>query len=708
MFFSKKRNNTPEINKQKLPKIFSLAPKQDLWSTNPSDFAEYEKFLCAAFSKPDIRNILIAGKFGIGKSSIIRSFENHWCETKKGKSNKKSLGHFLYISLGDYVDSPNNKNQSSSAGNSGESPQKGSVSLGSTTDDKQISDDKSERNVLERRLLLQIYASFHHADLPASGFKLIQEHDIKTKLVIPLFCAIMTCSILLLVLHAPIGHLVSTIFSDLWGAEEVSDLKSCVHLGLYILVIAFSSLATFVVVKDQIPKFQAKSLTLKADSLEAQYESAACESYLDQHTTELIYCLEQVASKIRYTVVFEDLDRLDLNTCLEIFTRLREINYLVNSRVIQKKKEPLRFVYIANDSTIAQLKNSKFFDYILPIYPRINQKTAEKIFDDNFQEMRRDNGNESDAIGEKCSTLIHDIARYLPDYRLQHTVLNDYSLLFQIYKTSNATETENNILNTADENVETSILALAIYKNCFPGDFARIWEGKSNFFPNYKSSAFDQAAREFLSYLQPFLTPQVLYYIGFKRENIIELWENRIKNDLDGALGNNDSLDGEFWVALKNLCDMTISNLPKEKQLSKDIKGKEMSVGDLVKMIKHMVNNGYKNWDWLFKNEKVPAIIAISTLACITCTNDKGEPKLDESCLNALFELVKFDPEGNQSIFENCKNFEGIGHGRCLSELEVQVLVYGTGKQYSGNCIFYVSEGKATRKKCLRNCLKTS
>lgn len=338
MFFSKKRNNTPEINKQKLPKIFSLAPKQDLWSTNPSDFAEYEKFLCAAFSKPDIRNILIAGKFGIGKSSIIRSFENHWCETKKGKSNKKSLGHFLYISLGDYVDSPNNKNQSSSAGNSGESPQKGSVSLGSTTDDKQISDDKSERNVLERRLLLQIYARFHHADLPASGFKLIQEHDIKTKLVIPLFCAIMTCSILLLVLHAPIGHLVSTIFSDLWGAEEVSDLKSCVHLGLYILVIAFSSLATFVVVKDQIPKFQAKSLTLKADSLEAQYESAACESYLDQHTTELIYCLEQVASKIRYTVVFEDLDRLDLNTCLEIFTRLREINYLVNSRVIQKKE----------------------------------------------------------------------------------------------------------------------------------------------------------------------------------------------------------------------------------------------------------------------------------------------------------------------------------------------------------------------------------
>ena len=373
----------------------------------------------------------------------------------------------------------------------------------------------------------------------------------------------------------------------------------------------------------------------------------------------------------------------------------------------------MRFVYIANDSTIAQLKNSKFFDYILPIYPRINQKTAEKIFDDNFQEMRRDNGNGSDAIGEKCSTLIHDIARYLPDYRLQHTVLNDYSLLFQIYKTSNATEktsnateAENNMLNTADENAETSILALAIYKNCFPGDFARIWEGKSDFFPNYKSSAFDQAAQEFLGYLQPFLTPQVLYYIGFKRENIIELWENRIKNDLDGALSNNDSLDGEFWVALKNLCDMTISNLPKEKQSNMDIKGNEMSVGALVKMIKHMVNNGYKNWDWLFKSEKVPAIIAISTLACITCANDKNEPVLDEAYLNSLFELVGFDPEGSHSVFEDCKNFEGMGHERSLSELEMQVLIQGTGKKYSGDCVFYVDQGMASKKKWLKNCVE--
>lgn len=701
LFCKKNKNNTPDTNKEKLPEIFSLAPKQDLAPTDLAGLEEYEKFLSSAFAKPDIRNILIAGKFGSGKSSIIRSFENHWSQTQKQKTKKKVQGGFLYISLGDYLDLPDNENQTAQqaeikVSDRVENSQNSSKSSDEIAHHKHAPNDKNEQNVLERRLLLQIYARFHHTDLPATSFKLIQEHNNYTTWIIPLFCAFTTLSLLTLGFHEPLGQLVSSNFSNLVGAECVSVLKSWGHLALYVLVIILLSFATFVVVQNQLPRFQAKSLTFKADSLEAQYENAACESYLDQHTTELIYCLERISEKIRNTVVFEDMDRLDSKTCLEIFTRLREINYLANLRITQNGQEPLRFIYVANDSIIAQLDNSKFFDYILPIYPRMNQRTAETIFTDKFNELCKYNGDNISPFEAECGGFIHSVAGYLSDYRIQHTILNDYSLLFRIYKTSRKES------NTENINIQIRILALAIYKNCFPSDFAKLWEGKSEFFPNYKADAFDQAAQQLLHYLRPFLTPQVLYYVGFNRKEIVDLWEKRLKSDLDATLQNKISQDSEFWSALEELCKNTIVNLPKNELLGMDTKGNEMSVGDLVKMIQHMISNGYKNWNWLFKNENVSAITAISTLACITCTTVEGRKELDDQTVEALFNLVRFDPNGTESIFESCSGFEGMGLSRDLSDLEVRVLVRGTGKKYNGNCVFRDSSGD----KLLRECVK--
>ena len=238
-----------------------------------------------------------------------------------------------------------------------------------------------------------------------------------------------------------------------------------VHWFLYLISFLFESFVTFAVVKDQLPKLQARSITIKANSLEAKYERTASESYLDQHITELVYCLDQIAKKIHYTVVFEDLDRFDTKTCLEIFTRLREINYLVNLRLSQKGDKPLRFIYVANESILAHLEHSKFFDYIIPVYPRLNQKTAEQIFTENLVKINKDK-----KLIEASSSFVRFVSPYLSDYRLQYTILNDYSILFRLFQNSNTNKAEN--VNSA-----VDILALSIYKNCFPGDFAKIWAG---------------------------------------------------------------------------------------------------------------------------------------------------------------------------------------------------------------------------------------
>lgn len=76
-----------------------------------------------------------------------------------------------------------------------------------------------------------------------------------------------------------------------------------------------------------------KNIAVKSDNTEINIERSACEDYLDLYATELIYCLEQIADKVDRTVVFEDMDRLNQKDCIEVFSRLREINYMLNQRL---------------------------------------------------------------------------------------------------------------------------------------------------------------------------------------------------------------------------------------------------------------------------------------------------------------------------------------------------------------------------------------
>ena len=72
-----------------------------------------------------------------------------------------------------------------------------------------------------------------------------------------------------------------------------------------------------------------------------------------------------------YTIVlFEDIDRFKDT---QIFAKLRELNLILNSAK-QIGQKPIRFIYALRDNVFTGTERVKFFDFILPIVPKVSRK----------------------------------------------------------------------------------------------------------------------------------------------------------------------------------------------------------------------------------------------------------------------------------------------------------------------------------------------
>ena len=159
--------------------IFPLSCDPALEETEEREI--YYKYLDSAFDEPRIHNIGIAGGFGVGKSSLLRSYEKRYLRMAnlKQKINnpfkdrrKKDEPRFLYVSMGESQ-----------------------------------CNDSDNKNETERRILLQIYSRFHKKDIPSSSFEMIHEstRHLRTKTVV---CSLFLFLVLLLTFFTPLGKLL--------------------------------------------------------------------------------------------------------------------------------------------------------------------------------------------------------------------------------------------------------------------------------------------------------------------------------------------------------------------------------------------------------------------------------------------------------------------------------------------------------------------
>ena len=178
-------------------------------------------------------------------------------------------------------------------------------------------------------------------------------------------------------------------------------------------------------------------------------------------------------------VVFEDIDRFN---DLRIFTKLRELNLLLNnSYQINDQRKPIKFIYALREELFEDEKSKvKFFDFVIPIIPRINASNSRTEL---LAFLRKLDNDESSGVkpDEPMVRFVKAVSPYISDMRLLKNICNEYY-----------TYREQVIDYTSGQ----ELLGLVVFKNFFPKDFALMHDERGMMWKFLKKKKEAQARLE--------------------------------------------------------------------------------------------------------------------------------------------------------------------------------------------------------------------
>ncbi|MFY0715224.1 hypothetical protein J1D01_16295 [Seonamhaeicola sp. NFXS20] len=389
--FSNKNENQEQNN---VSLFDSLSPK----SLNPDKVKIYLEALTKGVEDKGINNIALTGSYGSGKSSLIKTFE----ETTKGKFS------FLKVSLASFEKANLNKN-------------------------------KDLDRQLELSILQQIFYHVKSEKIPDSRFKRIKNITTGQLVKFSLWFAIWFLSALIIFSFNYLQKLNPANWT--WRIIEL-DFQALIVFILFFLGVALLA-------KNIIRVLNNSKISKVSIKGELELGKDIDKSILNQYLDELIYFFERNYYNV---VVIEDLDRFE---SVEIFTKLREINTLLNNS--EQRKGDVVFLYAVRDDIFTGKDRTKFFDFLVPVIPIINKSNSNEKLRERIASFGFD----------KKPTLkfIDDIALFIDDMRLLNNICNEYV----IYRS-----------NLSSKLIQDNLLGMIVYKNMRPDDFVELHnsEGK--------------------------------------------------------------------------------------------------------------------------------------------------------------------------------------------------------------------------------------
>lgn len=398
---------------------------QKLTPIDDANLGVYEDALEYAFANVDVCNIAISGAYGAGKSSVIETYQ---------KKHPERI--FLHISLAHFTDMGTGKGI-----------------------------DAAE---LEGKIINQLAHQVSPDKIPQTNFVMkrkpdadkVQKYTVFAVVFILLLCFLWFNDVWCNLVNGLSGRLLRSLL-DFTTAREMMLLAGMVCIAMFAYL-------CYGLIKQQMNRNILKKINVKGEKIDFELFDGGVESYFDKYLDEVLYLFESVNVD---AVLFEDLDRYDINL---IFEKLREINTLLNRRIKMftgGRTEPIRFIYQMRDDMFLTKERTKFFDFIIPIVPVVDGSNALDKFLEYF--------SQSGIVDLFDEDFLQDLSLYVDDMRILKNICNEFLVYHEKLQESPVERDDN------------KLLAMITYKNIFPKDFAnlqvmrgyvyRLFEGKEQF-----------------------------------------------------------------------------------------------------------------------------------------------------------------------------------------------------------------------------------
>lgn len=381
--------------------IDSLAPKVLRNKYEIEAIKPYLDSLITALKTEGITNIAITGSHGSGKSTIIKTFQEL----------HKSEYEFLNISLASFIDNQNLKQD-------------------------------LERK-LEISILQQMFYHVKPSAIPDSRFKRINNTK-GAKLFL------LSSAALLWIISAVL--LLNFNYLEKLNPATWERTASIDWVALLCFLIFFTGLGAAIRrVYRLLYNSKISKLNIKG---ELEIGERIDNSVFNQHLEEILYFFESTAYDV---VIIEDVDRFNST---DIFTKLREINLLINKYELINRT--VKFIYAIKDELfINKNERVKFFEYIIPVISFINPSNAK----DQLQKLIK----RSEFKYELTNDFTSDIVTFIDDIdmRLLINIFHEYQIYRRILGSS---------LN------QDKLFAILVYKNMYPDDFGQLLKRKGKLY----------------------------------------------------------------------------------------------------------------------------------------------------------------------------------------------------------------------------------
>jgi len=372
---------------------------------------ELAEVLDHAIKNKDIRNVALTGPFGSGKSSIIQTLMEEHNEF-----------NYLPLSLATLqADSEGESEKENKAGNN---------------EEKEKQSETLNRKI-EYSILQQLIYKEETKNVPNSRISRIIH--VENKQLFRYSLGVVGFIIAFLVVFEPAFAKVETLYNafDFGKYNIVFDILATLYLCWCVFRISRHFIRSYA-------NSKLNKLNLKDGHIEIKEEN----SIFNKHLDEILYFFQVTKYNV---VVIEDLDRFETES---IYLKLRELNQLINeSKIVERH---IVFLYAIKDDVFENEDRTKFFDYITTVIPVINPSNSKVKLKAALKERGFDENEISDDD-------LSEMAFFIQDMRILINIANEYSQYRQ------------KLCNPDKKNLDpTKLLAMIVYKNYFPKDFANL------------------------------------------------------------------------------------------------------------------------------------------------------------------------------------------------------------------------------------------